>query len=376
MINFPILMGFTSGAAFLAAWLIVTKALKANMLGNIFLGCFMFTLCLTILEVPLHAQNFHLIYPAVFEIIGLLRFLTAPFLYFSIVCFTTVNKKIQSIDLLHLLPFVLFLIFRIPFFITGKNLYFSYQTGRVVFFVLQTALPVQTAVYWLLSFTRLQLYLKKLKQIKSSVDQEDLHWLKSFLLIVLIIVTAWLNIVFLNIQGLSRFTPAIYLAGILFLSYYSLRQEEIFKFTAIELQQLEAITGNEKKNVAKRISDGRFAELEDALRSLMDINKVYLENDLSIPRLAGMLHASCNETSYVINKLNRDNFYNYINKYRIEEAKRLLMSEESSNLNILGIAFESGFNSKTTFNTTFKKMTGYSPTAYVKTFRNGEGKGN
>ena len=81
------------------------------------------------------------------------------------------------------------------------------------------------------------------------------------------------------------------------------------------------------------------------------------------------MNASCNETSFVINELYRDNFYNFINKYRVEEAKILLLSEKYNQLNILGIAYESGFNSKTTFNTTFKKHTGFSPTDFVKTNR-------
>ncbi|MCC5648212.1 helix-turn-helix domain-containing protein, partial [Nostoc sp. CHAB 5824] len=59
----------------------------------------------------------------------------------------------------------------------------------------------------------------------------------------------------------------------------------------------------------------------------------------------------------------------FINKYRIEEAKSLLFSEKFNHLNILGIAFQSGFNSKTTFNITFKKHTGLSPTDYVKSQR-------
>ncbi|TEB41605.1 AraC family transcriptional regulator, partial [Flavobacterium circumlabens] len=80
------------------------------------------------------------------------------------------------------------------------------------------------------------------------------------------------------------------------------------------------------------------------------------------------------ETSFVINELYGDNFYNFINKYRIEKAKSLLLSEKYNQLNILGIAYESGFNSKTTFNTTFKKNTGFSPTEFVKLHSGAAGK--
>lgn len=109
-----------------------------------------------------------------------------------------------------------------------------------------------------------------------------------------------------------------------------------------------------------------MTELNEKLKTLIQSEKIYLENDLSLPKLAKKLDATSNETSFLINEMYQDNFYNFINKYRIEEAKTLLLSDKYSQLNILGIAFESGFNSKTTFNTTFKKYSGLSPTAFVK----------
>lgn len=365
MINFPALMGFTSGTAFLSGCLLLAKAPKANLRANLFLGAFMITLSLTLLEIPLFAQNFHVTYPILFEIIGLMRFLTAPLLYYSIVHFTSLDKKIERKDALHLIPFIVFLIFRIPFFITGKNFEFSYQTGTIVFFILRNALPVQTAVYWCLSFIRLQKHFKNAKQFSSNLNNIDLRWLTTFLWIVLLIVAVWLNLVFFNMEALQKLTPFLYLLGIFFLSYFSLRQEEVFGYSKIERRELATIN-DYKKDSPKRVTGARLAELEIRLKSLMEIKKVYLDNDLSLPKLAGMLQASCNETSFLINELNQENFYNFINKYRIEEAKRLLLSDAYDQLNIVGIAFESGFNSKTTFNTTFKKLTGYSPTGFVK----------
>ena len=98
----------------------------------------------------------------------------------------------------------------------------------------------------------------------------------------------------------------------------------------------------------------------------MEKEKIFLDNDLDLPTVAEKLGISIHETSFLINEVTKDNFYNYINKYRVEEAKRLLASTAMENLNILGIAFGSGFNSKTTFNTTFKKIVGVSPSQYSK----------
>ncbi|GGE98838.1 hypothetical protein GCM10011518_05310 [Flavobacterium limi] len=363
--NSPILMGITSGAAFLLGFLLFFDERKVNVKANKYLGLFVVTLGFAMLEIPLFYQKIYTAHPNLFELIGLLRFLTAPFLYISIQYFTSLNKKIEKKNLWHFLPFVIFLVFRLPFFATGKNIEFSHETGRVVFFVLRTALPLQVIVYWSLSFAKLQQHLKNLKQFSASTEEIDLVWLKYFLLILLVIVIAWFNLVFFELKNLIEFTPLLYCVSIFFLAYFSLQQKEVFDFNNYEISDLSEIKTDKKDN-PKRVSENRLNELNGKLQLLINEEKVYLENDLSLPKLAQNLNASCNETSFLINELYKDNFYNFINKYRIEEAKRLLLSDKYNQLNVLGIAYESGFNSKTTFNTTFKKHTGMSPTEFVK----------
>jgi len=363
--DFPIIMGITSGAAFLLGFLLLFHRQKANLTANRFLGLFVVTVGLALLEIPLFYKNFHLTNPNLFEMIGLSRFLTAPFLYISILCFTSIHKKIDKNILWHFLPFLFFLIFRTPFFITGKNIQFSDEERKIVFFILQIVLPIQTIIYWCLSFIKLEKHLKNIKQLSSSIENIDLNWLKYFLLIVLVIILAWLNLVFFNLKELTAFTPFLYMASIFFLAYFSLQQKEIFDFSPTELVEIAKVKEC-KKDSQKRVSESRLNELNEKLKELIHTEKVYLDNDLSLPKLSRKLAASYNETSFLINELYQDNFYNFINKYRVEEAKNLLLSEKYNQLNVLGIAYESGFNSKTTFNTTFKKYTGFSPTEFVK----------
>lgn len=363
--DFPIIISITSGAAFLLGFLLVFHRRKANKTANIFLGLFVVTVGLALLEIPLFYKNFQLRNPIIFEMIGLSRFLTAPFLYISILCFTSIQKKIDRNILWHFLPFLFFLLFRLPFFITGKNIDFSDEERKIVFFILQIVLPIQTLIYWCLSFIKLQKHLKNIRQFSSSIENIDLKWLKYFLLIVLVIILVWLNLVFFNLSGLIALTPFLYLANIFFLAYFSLQQKEIFDFSHTELFEIATVKES-KKDSQKRVSENRLNELNEKLKELIQVEKVYLDNDLSLPKLSQKLAASYNETSFLINELYQDNFYNFINKYRVEEAKKILLSEKYNQLNILGIAYESGFNSKTTFNTTFKKCTGFSPTEFVK----------
>src|SRR5690625_577176 len=96
----------------------------------------------------------------------------------------------------------------------------------------------------------------------------------------------------------------------------------------------------------------------------MKANKPYLESDLTLPKLAEELDLSTHHLSQVINEMHGKNFFNFINKYRVAEVKRKIQDPEFQNYSLLGIAYESGFNSKSAFNRVFKNVTGMTPSEY------------
>ena len=116
----------------------------------------------------------------------------------------------------------------------------------------------------------------------------------------------------------------------------------------------------------KRLSEEQIVELSARLDVLIKDDKIFLDNEINLATVADKLRISIHDASYLINEVTGSNFYNFINRFRVEEAKKLLTSARSDKLNMLGIAFESGFNSKTTFNTAFKKLVGISPSEYAK----------
>ncbi len=99
----------------------------------------------------------------------------------------------------------------------------------------------------------------------------------------------------------------------------------------------------------------------------MDSNKPYLKSDLKISELADSLTVPYYQLSQLINDEFLVNFYDFINKYRVEEAKKLLI-EDTRNYKILAIAYEVGFNSKATFNRVFKKFTDLTPSEFKEKF--------
>ena len=98
----------------------------------------------------------------------------------------------------------------------------------------------------------------------------------------------------------------------------------------------------------------------------MELNKPYLNPSLSLYKLADEISISPKHLSQIINSTFEQNFYQYINSYRIEVCKEILSDKTQNYINILAIAFEVGFNSKNSFNSAFKKHTGVTPTEFRK----------
>ena len=96
----------------------------------------------------------------------------------------------------------------------------------------------------------------------------------------------------------------------------------------------------------------------------MESEKPHLDSDLTLPKLADHLQIPPHHLSQIINESLKQNFFDFVNGYRVEEAKQLLLDPEKSSFTVLAIAEEAGFNSKTVFNTAFKKGTGKTPSAF------------
>ena len=98
----------------------------------------------------------------------------------------------------------------------------------------------------------------------------------------------------------------------------------------------------------------------------MDSQRPWLEPELSLEQLASRLSLRPKLLSQLINESLRQNFFEFVNRYRIEEAKRLLTNPVDKKITVLEVLYEVGFNSKSSFNTIFKKHTGLTPSEFKK----------
>jgi len=121
-----------------------------------------------------------------------------------------------------------------------------------------------------------------------------------------------------------------------------------------------------EKYSTSALPEDRIKEVLPKLDRLMEEEKIYLDADLNLQALAARVGIHYNYLSRIINEKFGLSYNDYVNSYRIEEAKRMLADPENAGKNILDIAYDTGFYSKSVFNTAFKKMTGKTPSRYRK----------
>lgn len=277
------------------------------------------------------------------------------------------KKDLCHFSLLILMSFLTFLTFFLPAEVKLKDLETPTTQADFISGFLLIILPL--SIYWILSYKKLLVHQKNVRLFASNTEGVDLAWLRYFLWGLAAMLVAWFSELFWAFPIIRAISNLIYLVSAFYLAYFALQQGEVFSEKPQDALDLKTIIEeNEQTNLPKKqvLTDEQLTILKEKITDLMLNEKPYLDSTLSLPKLAQKLQISTHELSYLINTGFEDNFFNFVNRYRIEESKRILMTPQYQHLSMVGIAFEAGFNSKTAFNTAFKKMVGVSPTEFQK----------
>ncbi len=197
----------------------------------------------------------------------------------------------------------------------------------------------------------------------SNIDNQTLNWLKQLLLLFIgsipIFLIMWIIIITIGLEFNDRVLGYAYITfAIFWLGIGGVRQHQLL---------------NKSKNQTTKNTIAKTPLLEERIEKLihlMEVEKLYLYPDLDIRLLESKLALNAKQISEILNNGIGKNFYKFINEYRVEEFKEKVKS--SSKLTLFGVAMESGFNSKATFQRVFKEITGMKPSEFVKTYQNGE----
>ena len=242
----------------------------------------------------------------------------------------------------------------------------------------------QNFLYYFLSRRAIVSYQRSIKQLFSETSRFDLQWTRFLVNGYAVLICTFLVIFPLLLRFPDYFnsllllnmavaTPYIYMAaykGFIQPTIWQIQpgidkqtvEEEIFEVE--KMKEEEPIVDNSAKSSKPKLADNKIGEIVKRVTELMETDRLYQEPELTLQQLADKLQYPYYQVSQAINDGMNKNFYDLVNNYRIEEAKRLLLDPKSLNYTVLSVGFEAGFNSKTTFNTVFKKFTGLTPTEY------------
>ncbi|MET0355946.1 MAG: helix-turn-helix domain-containing protein, partial [Cellvibrio sp.] len=117
-----------------------------------------------------------------------------------------------------------------------------------------------------------------------------------------------------------------------------------------------------KEKVDEKLTDAAIQKVQTG----MEEHKLYLKHNLNIEEFSKRIDLPIKEVSAVINKHYGTNFFEFMNKYRVEEAKRLLLDASCADMTVLDILLQAGFNSKSAFHRFFNRLVGVSPTEFRK----------
>ncbi|MDP9075785.1 MAG: helix-turn-helix domain-containing protein [Bacteroidota bacterium] len=348
-----------------------------NTTANKWFALFLFSVSSSLVNAIIYMLHAEAAYQQLIVFNELSRFAMAPALYLSVVHFTSPDNTVSKKEYLHLAPFLLFFIVISPrIFSPGVTAFNLNKLPAVANSVLSglmfLSVKIQAVVYWLLSYQKLNKHQKNIQLINSNTTPVNLNWLKYLLYGIAAMILLWFIQLFFHVQPVMLLTSFGYLAGTFFICYFLLAQKEIYPFGGAELVDIKQVLSEGTVNapVKKRLTDEQLDQLKIKLLQLMENERLYLDNELSLPQLAREMAVSAHDVSYLLNEGFGKNFFQFINAYRVEEARQLMLSEKHRHLNMLGIAYSAGFNSKTTFNAAFKKETGMSPSQFLQQGKN------
>jgi AraC-like DNA-binding protein/NADH:ubiquinone oxidoreductase subunit 3 (subunit A) len=294
---------------------------------------------------------------------------------------TTEKPQFNSKYLWHCAPFFIFLIASLifidepvmhgtqGFLVRDRFVPFRIVYGAT-FFLSITAYSVAT-------FVVIHRHQRRIKELLSySSGKVTLQWLLGLSITfytgyVLMFIFGGIDI----LMGFLNFDPyELSFIGLTILTFlfgvFGFHQPSIFEEVAHYRGNNDEENGNEDPEPRKYSRSGLkqkdVARYIKQLENHMAESKPYLERELSIYDLSKQLKIPRHFLSEVINEHLGKNFYNLINDYRIEEVKKRLEDPRYKHLTILAIAYDSGFNAKSSFNTIFKEKTGMTPSEYQK----------
>jgi AraC-like DNA-binding protein len=335
-----------------------------------------------------------------FVLVQPLLFLVGPAIYVYTDLLTSNNQKFKKKYLFHAIPFFLSYVIYLSYFVAvgfdklTLSYYSSLPYTRLIL-ALQIISPIIYA-QWVLA--KVKTHQNYIKEEFSFFENINLNWIKYLCYGLIFINVACVTLITLeNLfqqpfkYGVNYYTIISISLYVFYLSYFSFRQKSIFNMEAlnkheminndcmfIKMPTIDEFTAKDPEAIEKKIPNAidnspknrrnmeELKNYEKRLYMSMEQKKLFLEPELSLAQLATHLNMTTHLLSQVLNECIMMNFYDFVNSYRVIEMKSKLANKNYDKYNIVVLAYESGFNSKASFQRIFKNHTGLTPTEYKR----------
>jgi AraC-like DNA-binding protein len=295
-----------------------------------------------------------------------------PLLFLYILSIIYTNFQLKKKHLVHVLPWLVHMIVFIPnFFLVDENAKLTFfntyeQTSEgsflTIFGTFTSAAYFIAEIYYVVRYRKLLL--------ENYTDKNAFNnyiWLKQLLILLSIgqILTMIKNTLrsSSSLELTNTFRIITLLFGVFFIFWLVLKALNSPKlFRGIDVNLLTSKEIIKEKSIDEKAN----SELEK-LKKYMISEKPYLNPSLSIRSLSEEIKMNARDVSVLINQNLNQHFFDFINEYRVKKAMEILKDAAKKELTVLEVLYEVGFNSKSSFNTAFKKHTGLTPTQFRKT---------
>ena len=364
MSNIPIFTtfhAFSAGALWLLGTLVLLGVNQTNTKADRWLSLFFYLMAS--LFTRLFLEGLGIQHSILLHVLELPSWAIFPCFYMAVRYLVDPQAKNKDWPM-HFFPFFAFLLFSLVYLMP---IFFNVshqqppQLPPWIQFSIRYFFFAQTLLYWIACYLLLRRHRKNIQQVASFTEKINLQWLQYLLIAILLLIA--IRLLDLFSPHVTYYIPAGYFLGIILLAYFTLTQQSIYNTESPQL--IDAAESPQQKIAHERLTPSQVEELKQLILREMNDKKFYLDPSLTLSILSTKLGINSHDLSYILNNGLHKSFYQFINELRTEEAKVLLLSDDTRHLDLLGIATRAGFNSKTTFYTTFKKSTGITPKAYI-----------
>jgi AraC-like DNA-binding protein len=356
-----VILLFIGGAQGLLLSAALVSVRRGNRTANRILAVLLFFFSIMIL---FHAVgHYHQHQPDLYNhrwLFHALFFIIAPLIYFYTKALTKYNFRLRLKEYsLHLIPAFGAILVVLLF----SEVSHSGEFSALVDMVMLTLITLQMLMYLIRMHFILRDHTKNIQNTYSSLEKINLLWLRFFIISQAVI---WPIALLIDVYKHDTYEVGyIWLLVSIFMcltGYFGILQPEIFS-GELQEEPLPAQIGK-KKYERSALSPEQAEAILQRLQTFMQSSKPYVIPTLTLPVLSKQMNVSTHHLSQIINERLNKNFFEFINHFRVKEAKRLLKDPENQHLTLAAIGFEAGFNSVSSFNSIFKKATSLTPSQY------------